>query len=428
MKALKFIKRGSTTKNSALVLLGNIISQITGFFVIVIIGRGLSVSDYGIYSVLNNISSFVTDLADMGMNGATTRFVAEYHSKEDYDLESALILYSMRRKILNIVIVFTILVIGARPIAKYMLHDEIHYKWVYLVIVTCAVSLMIGAFRAILQGRQSFSRYFISMALWNIVWWLGIFIINYLGMLDVTTSLFAGVLSGIINLLLCLRFVDYHQIKKTKSIPDEIRKKFNEFGFWMALWALCAILQSRMDIFLLASLTTTEQVSYYDIAIKLTKPVLMVASAYSQVLNPQFASLNTQAEVSSRIKRLIKYVSLISLFIVACIIIVEPVVFVVFGHKYDSSIIPSRLLLFADGFFVWTIPYNSALYAMNKPFIFTIAAFAGLIVTVIGDLLLLGKYGAIGAAVTFILAQIIGLVVAIVSYNIIKNKDKRKND
>ena len=85
------------------------------------------------------------------------------------------------------------------------------------------------------------------------------------------------------------------------------------------------------------------------------------------------------------------------------------------------------MLLFAIIFFVWTIPFNSALYALNKPYIFSMAAFVGLVVTAIGDYLLLGKYGAIGAAYTYIAAQIVGLIIALGAYILIVIRRKGGN-
>lgn len=417
--------KSKTARDSILILFGNLIAQTLSLFVTVIVSRFLSVADYGIYSILNNISSFVQDMADMGMNGAITRFVAEFRARNEHDNEKQVICYSLQRKLLNFVIVFSVLTLFAKPIAAYWLHDSSKYPYIYFIIITCAFSLMVSALRSVLQGRLEFKRYFVSVVVWNIVWAGSIFLMAIMNNLTVVSSIVAGVASGAVNLLLCIRLVqlDFKSIFRKKAVDAAVIKKFNNFGNWMLLWSLFAILQSKLDVFMLASFTTPEQVSYYDIASKVIKPILMVVSAYAQVLNPQFASIE-KVKINERIKSVAKFIGGVTALIVVAIILVGPIIKLFFGDKYNHSILPAQMLLFAIIFYVWTVPFNSALYALNKPYVFTLAAFIGLIVTAIGDFWLLDKYGVIGAAITYIAAQIVGLVVALFAYFLVLKKRK----
>ena len=420
--------KSKTAKDSVLVLSGNLVSQALSLLVVIVIGRFLSVAEYGVYSVLNNISSFITDMADMGMNGAITRFVAEYRGKGEIDKEHQLINYSIHRKTINLVIVFTILIICARPIAEYWLHNASLYRYIYIIIVTCGFTLFVSALKAVLQGRQEFNKYFISTIMANSVWCGSIIIMALTNRISVFSSILSNVVSGAVNLFLCIFLVkvDENEIRKNRIIDSELKKKFNAFGLWMLLWSVFAILQSKLDVFMLATFTTSEQVSYYDIASKVIKPILMVVSAYAQVLNPQLASMDS-TKLKAKIKTVAKFILIVSVMIVFAILAVRPLITLVFRNKYDNAIIPAQLLLFAIIFFVWTIPFNSALYALNKPYIFSMAAFVGLVVTAIGDYLLLGKYGAIGAAYTYIAAQIVGLIIALGAYILIVIRRKGGN-
>lgn len=424
---MKFFEKlnNKTLKDSSLILSGNLISQIVSMFVTIIVSRSLSVIDYALYSILNNISSFVTDMADMGMNSAITKFVAEYRLKGEIKKENQLIRYALKRKLINLIIVFFVLTIGARPIAAHWLHDDTLFFCVYLVIVTTAFSLFVTALRAVLQGRQEFKKYFITVVTWSFIWCGSIMFIEAIGRLTIFSSVLSSALSGSINLVLCIYLVhlNIHESIPFIKIDKCVKKKFNNFGYWMLLWALFAILQSKLDVFMLATFTTSEEVSYYDIAAKMTKPILMLISSYAQVLNPQFASI-PKLKIRKKINSIIKPTILISIGIVACIFLVEPIIQIIFGHKYDMAIFPARLLFIAILFYVWTVPFNSALYALDKAYIFTLAAFIGLIVTAIGDYLLLSDYGAIGAAITYIIAQIVGFSVAYGSYITISIREK----
>lgn len=428
MKLIEKFKNNKTAKDSFLVLMANGISQVMGLLIVLIVSKVLSVAEYGVYTLLNNISSFVSDMADMGMNSSITRFVAEYRVAEDRRNEEQLIAYAIKRKIVSLVIVFVVVLVFAKPLAKLFLHDVSKYQYLYLVIFICGFSLFVGAMRAIIQGRQEYEKYFLSIVVWNSVWFVAMLLFSICGKLTITSSMIAQVLSGFVNLSLTIKLVgiDKSILKSSVQVRTDIKTKFNNFGNWMMLWSIFALLQSRLDVFMLATLTTAEQVSYYDIASKLIRPVLMVTSAYSQVLNPQFASIINRDELHGKIRSASKFILLVSVGIVLAIFCIKSVVILLFGMKYENSIVPCQMLMFAIIFFVWTIPFNSALYALNMPYVFTIAAFVGLVVTAIGNFFLLGKYGAIGASITFIAAQIVGLVIAVVAYIMMNRKDKNE--
>lgn len=426
MNKLIYKLKSKTAKDSFLVLISNVFSQFLNFIVVVILGRFFSVAEYGVYSVLNNISSFVSDMADMGMNGAITRFTAEAHGKGEKKNEELLIIYSIKRKIISLIIVFVFLTIFAKTIAKHWLHDPYLYRYIYIVIVTCGLTLFVSALNAVLQGRQEFKKYFISIVTANIIWCFSIVIMTLFDHVTIFSSIISQVLSGTVNLFVCWHFVKL-SITKSKirePLDYEIKRKFNSFGFWMLLWAIFAILQSRLDIFMLASLTTPEQVSYYDIASKVLRPVMVFISAYSVVLNPQLVTLD-KLQLKSKVKKISLFISFETIVIIIAIFIVKPIIMLVFGSKYINSIVPAQLLLFAIIFYVWTVPFNGALYALNKPYFFTLTAFLGLIVTAIGNYFLLGEYGAIGASITFIAAQLFGFLISICACLIILN---RKNE
>lgn len=424
MKLLNKIKN-KTANDSMLVLFGNLVSQTLSLVVAIVVSRILSVADYGVYSILNNISSFVQDMADMGMNSSITRFVAQFRACDDKHKENQIIYYSLKRKSMNTIIVFTILILFAKLISFYWLQDESKYLYVYLIAVTCSFSLFVSAFRSILQGRLEFKKYVISVIVWSIVWAGLIILMALTNKLTVSSSIMAGAASGAISLVLCINLVKLNvkDLLQSKIIESDIKRLFNNFGNWMMLWALFAILQSKLDIFMLAFFTTTEEVSYYDIASKVIKPLLMVVSAYAQVLNPQFASIE-KTKIKKRIKSVSKFIAFISVVIILAIFFVEPAIKLFFGNRYDNSILPAQLLLFAIIFYVWTVPFNSALYALNKPYIFTLGALLGLIVTAVGDYWMLNKYGAVGAALTYILAQIVGLILSLSMYLIFIKKEK----
>lgn len=406
-----------SAKDTILTLISNASSQVLSFFVTIMVSKSLSVTNFGLYSVINSVTSFITDLADLGMNSSLTRFVSECHAQNLVRQENKIISYTIRKKIVSLLFVLVLLFLFSRPIAKYIFHDEQLYYYVIFIFVSSGFSLLVGALRAVLQGRREFHKFSLVVVMWNLIWAGVIFLFYFLGKLSVLSSLLAGIISGSVNLFLCVKLTDL-KLSKLLNCTDleaSYKRQLNNFSNWMIVWSVFSILQSKADVFLLATLTTKAEVSYYEIASKIIKPVLMVIASYSQVLNPQFASIDRN-KLHDKIIEIRKFIFILSGFVIIFLIMVGPILNFIWGIKYAKSIIPAQMLLIAIIFYAWTVPFNSALYALNKPHIFTIAALAGLVVTIIGDILLLPKYGAIGASITYIFAQIIGLVIAFSGY------------
>ena len=427
MNYLKKIIKNREIQNSSLVLVTNIFQQVINFIVIMLITGVLTNEDYGKYAVLNTLLSLVTDLSDMGMNSSITKFVAQFHT-DSPEKELQMIRYVSRKKLRNSSIVIVVLMLSSKWIAQYMIHDSSYNIYVIIVSFCIGFTLISSMNKAIFHGRQDYKRYFYA-TLTDTISYVAIITIFYAaGKLNVLTVIIANIVRMFLSMIISswmagIRLSTYRvPVQKTESI-----KSLNAFGNWMLLWAVFANLQSRADVMLLSQLTTLTEVSLYDIANKLTKPVLMILSAYATVMNPVFAQLTSKRRIKEKIGQTIKVISFISIFLLIAALLSGHVITLFFGSKYENSIMPLKIMLVSLVFYVWTMPYNSALYALNKPYIFALAAGIGLVVNVIGDFLLLPRFGAVGAAWTYFAAQVEALLVAYIAYKKLANLDDDKD-
>lgn len=417
MKYLNRILKNRELHDSSIVLFSNIFAQAVNFIVVLIITKVLSVDEYGKYAIINTILSLATDLSDMGMNSSVTKFVAEYHNK-DQTFERTVITYATRKKLRNSALVIALMMLSSKFIASFFVHDDSYTIYVIIVSFCIGFTLISSMNKAIFQGRQIYKLYFYSVVIDTISYFalVGIFYITN------NLTVFSVIVSNVIRMLISMwssslmAGLNIREILSVTVENSEVINKFSSFSKWMLLWAVFANLQSRADVILLSQLTTISQVSYYDVANKLTKPILLVLSAYATVMNPIYAQLGSSKELKNKVKQTAKFIAAVSgLLIIACLLS-EPVLVILFGDKYNSSIIPLRIILISLIFFVWTVPYNSALYALNKPSIFALAAGIGLLINIAGDYLLLPRFGAVGAAMTYFIAQVESFLVAYIAY------------
>lgn len=417
MNRLNRIFKNREIQDSSLVIISNILAQLLNFFVVMIITRVLSVDEYGKYAILNTILSLATDLSDMGMNSSVTKFVAEYY-QNDRKYEKTIILYAVRKKLCNSALVILLMMCSSRFIANYFIHDESYTVYVAIVSFCIGFTLISSMNKAIFQGRQIYKLYLYSIIIDTVTYVVFIFLLYKFNRLNVFSIIISNILRMLISMITSSLMVGINigEIFSYSIDNQDIIKKFSSFSKWMVLWAIFANLQSRADVILLSRLTTIEQVSYYEVANKLTKPILLVLSAYSTVMNPIYAQLKSKQELKKKVIQTAKFIVFISICLIVACFLSGPIVNTLFGYKYNMSIVPLRIMLISLIFFIWTVPYNSALYAINKPYIFALAAGIGLFINIIGDYAFLPKYGAIGAAMTYFIAQLESFLVAYIAY------------
>lgn len=415
---LKSLFTNKEITDSALVLISNVLAQAVNFVAVMFMTKMLSVEDYGKYALLNTVLTLVADLSDMGMNASITRFVAQYRGQNDRASELGIIAYSLKRKLCSSALAIGLMMVFSNFLATYVIHDSAYSVYVILVSFCAGFYLLTGLYKAVFQGRQNFKHYFLSVAVDAIVYLATVVVLYAFQALSVFTIVLASLLRSLVSTVICaiLVGVPIKELFSRISGNKETVKLFNTYSRWMFLWAIFSNLQTRADVLLLSQLTTTDQVSYYDIANKITKPVLLVVSSYSQIMSPVFAKLNTLDKIRKKISSVKKIVLAGTGGMLLAVALSGIAVRILFGNKYDNSIVPLQIMFAALIFYIWTIPYNSALFALNKPQVFTIAAGIGLVATVIGDFLLLPAFGAVGAAFTYFIAQLIGFLVAYIGY------------
>ncbi|MDV4150388.1 oligosaccharide flippase family protein [Clostridium sp. AL.422] len=411
-------------KNISYVLFANIISQIESMIFVTIAARIWDVETYGVYSIVAMILSLAIDLSDMGMNGAVIRFSAEYNAKGELEREEKLIDLVVKRKIRNSIITCISISIFSPLIALMFLDSSSYYMYIIISSIAIIFALVYSLNNSVLQGRQEYKNYFKSMICFNSLLFIMIVLLFVFNKFTVMNVVIVNVINYFLSMLYSLKLIkfDLKSIFIKKKVEREVNNRFTNYSRWMVLWSILSILQSRLDILMLANLTTTVQVAYYDIGMKLSKPFFMIFNSAGQVINPVFATILTKEELKDKFAKVRKISIGLSVLIIISILICRYPIIIIFGDKYIDSIIPLQIILMSLVFFICTMPFNAVLYSLNKPHVFVIASGLGLIATFIGNLYLLPIYGAIGAAITYLIAQIIGFIISYLSYKYYEKK------
>jgi O-antigen/teichoic acid export membrane protein len=158
------------------------------------------------------------------------------------------------------------------------------------------------------------------------------------------------------------------------------------------------LLTWRLDVMILATLTSVETVGCYAVASKAAELFRPLSASLSFVLRPVIARMSVW-EARARGVLLYRRTFVLNLVAVLVMAVVgRPLIIGLFGEEFASAVPAFRILLIglaahgADGVLSG---YN---VGIGRPELNTYTALAGLVVTLVGDLMLIPPYGLVGAA------------------------------
>lgn len=418
MKIIEKLKNNKIVNNLSYTVMASILNQLRGFLLVWTAIKFLSVEDYGKLVLVTFFITTIIELSDFGVNLSTTRFVAQYYQSREYKKFFTTIIYSIKRKLIAFCLVATGLVFFSEEVAAIIFNDVTLEKYVYLSIIAIFFGMNASVFGAVIQGKQSFSR-ILHISIGAFSCFGGFFLVLlFLGGLTFDGFILLNILVVISSCLFGFFYLrrDICIASKYIAYTKAISSEFNKFGNWMLIWSIFVIIKSKIDVFMLAHLATTEQVALYDVASKFTKPMMLVFSSYGQVITPLFAGVKVLGELRRLVAQTRKMCIIMTVGLVIGIVMAPYLIEIVIGGEYYKSVSSLQLIMFSLVFFVWTMPYNTTLFALNKPFVFSIDTVIGLMVTLIGNVLLIPLMGAEGASLTVVFVNLASLITSVYFY------------
>lgn len=209
------------------------------------------------------------------------------------------------------------------------------------------------------------------------------------------------------NVLNVLRLPRYVSLKRTRkySIKRHIAPIISLF-----LYNAATTIYTNLDTVMLGMMTIDKQVGYYNAAVKIKGILASVVTAMSAVLLPRvsyYLSNNNREEFSRIIKKTFQFVLLVSIPLVAFFnLAAKPTIMILAGEDYLPSIIPMQIITPAIIFIgIGSITAWQMLIPLCMEKVTVIGAVVGAIIDLIINFLLIPRFGASGAAVGTLIAE-----------------------
>lgn len=393
----------SVAKNTTVLILSNVLAYVFTFITTVYSARYLGVEGWGILSIALSITGIFGILTDLGLSSLTVREVARDKSLADKYFSNTM----------AIKLFLGCLTFGVIALVSYIVG---YPQQVINVIYVISISVIIGSFTtvfySIFQAYEKMEYQSLASIISNIIMLILTLGVIYFG-LTVIGIAAVYVIVGIAGFM----YIFFIYIRKY-SLPKleidlEFWKETLKESLPFAITGVFVTIYFWIDSFMLSIMVGNDAVGIYNAAYRLIFVLLFIPSLFMTALFPVMSRHFESAKELLKIEyeKSFKYLFIVSIFIfVYGFIFANEIIMIVFGQKFDLSIVALQTLIWVVPLIFITPLFGNILNAVNKQRLVTIIAAGNALFNVALNLVLIPKYSFVGASVATVLTELLGFI------------------
>jgi O-antigen/teichoic acid export membrane protein len=396
---VKTLATSATARDTYILFIGNLISAFFSFIFTLLVARGLSVPEFGVFSAVVNLVTMIASFSDIGISSGLINFVAEAHAKKDHKSINRYIKSALILKLLTVSILAILVLVFSSFVSNRLLATN-DIRMAYWVSGLSVAFIFWAVFPSILQAQKKFVQSVavdLSLVVTRVVITFLVMIIGGLTLFGIfgafTIASFFSILAGFIFVGTCFVF--------TKAKREHYAKLL-KFSGWLGVNKVISSISGRIDVQMLAAVAGATVTGYYSISSKLVMFIVVLTSSFSAVLAPRLASFGNKEKEKAYIKKAFWVIPPIIIGIIIWIIIAEPFITILFGQKYLAAVPIFKALAASMIPFILTAPaVPTIIYAMKKPVYIGAFSFFQIAAMFLINLFLIPKIGAFAPTVAF---------------------------
>lgn len=412
-----------TAKSTYLTSVGAGINAFLGFVFTILVARSVSPADFGLFSVVLNLTTVLLVIADVGFSSSILRFLPQ--AIRDGKKKKA-------RQIIKLAFLTTLIISGflaflififSKPLATGVFVQPrlvLPFVIASFSIVGLSLSYLLVS---ILQGQQRFLFGVITEVSLMAVRVFAIIALLFLKRLDLISTMIVFSGTSFVGFLLGFFFIKPAFLFAKTDF--KLLKNLFKFGLWVAVARIANAISGRIDTLMLVRFIDPDGVGYYAAAQKMTFIFPVLVTGVTVVLSPKMAALKTLEEVKVFGKKALLLVSSLFPLVFILFILSPQLVIWIYGSAYIQSNLIFRYLLLSSVFFIaTTVPTIIILYHLGSAKFFAFLSVLQLVLVFLINLFLIPKIGAIGPAISLAIAY--GIVFLVSSFFIYFKFNKEK--
>ena len=358
-RQVKQLFLGKLARASSWLVVGGVAGGILGYLFQIIMGRMLSVSEYGIFSAL--MAMLVVIAAPMTtLSMIISRRVSTYRSEQDNG-KLGYLFYWINRKLLLIAVVLIVLVVfNIKPLQNFLLIEKSAHLYLLLIILLIAFPQAVN--NAYLQGLQYFKWLSVSGVLATLLKIIIAVILIYFG-LGV-----AGALGGVIFSTFIILILTYVVLRPSLSKNNASISNTTHLLFKSAMPVLLAnvafAVMTQIDMVLVKYYFSEQEVGIYAAASILGKAVMYLPGGIAMALFPMVAENHASGKSSAHLMfQAVGVTALLSLTgALFYYFFADSIIVLLYGNDYKEAanvlkyfgfaILPMALIMVAEHFLI----------------------------------------------------------------------------
>lgn len=415
------LSKSKIGRDSAIVLAGNIFSAGLGFIATVFITRALGPAEFGLFSLALTVMSIASQFSDFGIGTGLVRFASLY-LKNDKLKADLMFKVSLKIRLIAGILIFLAGFFASETLAVQVFRKpELIFPLKVAFTGTVGISLL-GYITATLQARQSFVKFAFINVIQSLMKVTVIGFLSYAYKLDLPNALLAVIILPFIAFLIGSLIIP-RDFLKAKGDEKESFRKLYHFSKWIFVSVFCFMIFDSLGVLMLGYWKSTTVVGHYSAAYMFAFAFPLITGTITTILLPKVSGLSKIEPIIEYIKKCLKFTIPIIVPLIILLFIAKPLIMIFYGVEYQPSVIIFQTLIIGFGLSILINPISLVIYSLNKPEILAYLNIAQLILTFLGNILLIPPYGAEGAAITTLLVRIIGAIfIGAFIYYIIRTK------
>jgi O-antigen/teichoic acid export membrane protein len=382
---------------------GALINGLSLFCINIFLGRILEKNLFGVFSLSIMVLSAVAEMSDFGLNGGLLRFAPYYLAQGEESKLKQLVKTIWRWRVwLSAILTFGGIAVSPL-LAQYVFNRPEITRQLMFAFLGIGGVVLVGFTSTYLQASQKFLTNSIMQSLKGVLRLALVVVLYLIGVRDVFSYLFIYIFIPWVLFLFSYKYLppSFRGVQIEEEVKQKMHSQLAKFSFWLTIWSLSAILASKVDQIMLSNLMGLEKVAVYTMAFQFVYVYSLALQSITAVLMPKINALKTNEELWGFAKRIMKWVAPLVLLLILAIYISQFVIGFVFGHKYTESIPVYMFLSYSMLVSFIAIPTSLIITAFNKTQLVAYSGFLQLIINFVLNLVLIPRFGVMGAAYTF---------------------------
>ncbi|MBI2647625.1 flippase [Candidatus Woesearchaeota archaeon] len=392
--------------SAVIIFVTSIVGAFFGYIVRVFFARNLTIEEFGLFYAVIAFLGLLGFLRSLGFDRVLITFIPKFKAKSDFqNIKNSILYSSIVLLITNLAIIILIFIF-----ADFLGINYFHDSFASAVLKLMAISFFIDSFTYIVkfsfQGFQSMG-FFSSI---DVVRMMIILLTSYVGF-KLGYGLISPAIAYIITPVTLLLI--YTPILIRKIVPNFLKVKSNwnyllfksmsTYSFHLILMSTIGTAFRYTDSVLLTYFRGLHEVAIYNAILPTALLMWYFPMAINNVIWPmasEFWSKGKIAELRKGIELLYRF-SLVAVSPLALLLFVfsGAILQLLYGNEYAIGQSALQILSIGMVFFTFYAINIGILYGINEPKINTLAIVVGSIISVVLNLILIPKYGFIGAAI-----------------------------